>query len=47
MNKQQMSDYLKAKHFTASEEGDYDFLLSMPLWSLCKDKLSDLESKVD
>jgi hypothetical protein len=47
MNKQQMVEYLKNKNFTLSEEGDFDFLLSMPLWSLCSDKLADLKTKIE
>lgn len=47
MNKQQMADYLKTKNFTPSEEGDFDFLLQMPLWSLCSDKLADLQTKLE
>ena len=47
MNKQQMVEYLKSKNFTLSEEGDFDFLLSMPLWSLCSDKLADLQNKIE
>lgn len=47
MNKQQMVEYLKSKNFTPSEEGDFDFLLSMPLWSLCSDKLADLQNKIE
>lgn len=42
-----MSDCLRAKGFTTSEDGDYDFLLSMPMWSLCKDKLAELQKKID
>ena len=37
-----MAECLKTKKFTPSEEGDFDYLLSMPMWSLCKDKLSEL-----
>jgi len=47
MNKQQMVECLKDKSFTPSEDGDFDFLLSMPLWSLCKDKLLELQGKID
>ena len=42
-----MVEYLKTKNFTLSEEGDFDFLLSMPLWSLCSDKLADLKTKIE
>jgi DNA topoisomerase-2 len=42
-----MADYLKSKNFSPSEEGDFDYLLSMPLWSLCSDKLADLQSKIE
>lgn len=42
-----MADCLRSKKFTPSEEDDFDFLLSMPLWSLCKDKLLELQAKIN
>jgi len=39
-----MQEDLKIRKFEPSEDGDFDYLLKMPLWSLCKDKMIELES---
>lgn len=41
-----MQQDLKNRKFDPSEEGDYDYLLKMPLWSLCKDKMLELENQM-
>lgn len=42
MNKEKKSKDLKPQ----SEDGDYKYLLKMPIWSLCKDKMLDLEKQM-
>ena len=47
MNKTEMAQTLKAKGFEpSSEDGDFDYLLRMPLWFLCKDKMNELETQM-
>jgi hypothetical protein len=38
---------LKEKSFQASESGDFDYLLNMPLWSLSKDRIIEMAQKIE
>lgn len=38
---------LKEKGFQASESGDFDYLLNMPLWSLSKDRIIEMAQKIE
>ena len=46
LSKNQMVQTLKDLNFSPSSEdgGDYNYLLKMPMWSLCKDKMDELEA---
>jgi hypothetical protein len=47
MSKPEMIRLLKDKKFEpSSEDGDFDYLLRMPLWSLCTDKMNELEDQM-
>ncbi len=46
LKKAQMVQTLKDHGFMESEDGDYDYLLRMPIWSLCEDKMRELEQVV-
>jgi hypothetical protein len=47
MNKSEMNQELKNKNYKPlSEDGDYEYLLRMPIWSLCKDKMLELEKQM-
>ena len=47
MSKPDMIQLLKDKKFEpSSEDGDFDYLLRMPLWSLCTDKMNELEDQM-
>jgi hypothetical protein len=38
---------LKEKGFQASDSGDFDYLLNMPLWSLSKDRIIEMAQKIE
>ena len=47
MSKPEMIQLLKDKKFEpSSEDDDFDYLLRMPLWSLCTDKMNELEDQM-
>ena len=42
MTKTDLARELKDKGFQASDSGDFDYLLNMPLWSLSKDRIIEM-----
>ena len=47
MTKIELEKGLKEKGFQASDSGDFDYLLNMPLWSLSKDRIMEMASKIE